>query len=234
MQAQLDALELLANNLANVNTTGFKEEKSFFTLVNQSIGTDQASESLHSAVHSSVRAQGALNSAEGSMRMTNRDLDIAIEGNGFLVIRAPQGLRYTRNGSLRLDGHSILTTADGFQVLGVSDRPITLGPGKVHINHDGEIFLNDTRVDRLKIVTFDSLSSLMREGNSLFVQSAGQQAEKVSDAKIKSGYLEQSNVDPVSSVVQLVEIMRQFEALQRCVHLIMNDMNTKSIEKLGR
>lgn len=238
MQAQLDALDLIANNLANINTTGFKEETPFFTMLNQSMGLSKPSGELTAATSHSVRTNGALNASEGSMSMTNRDLDVAIEGNGFLVIQTPRGIRYTRNGNLHLNAQCILTTADGSPVLGNKMQPILLGPAKIHIGSDGSIFLQeadgDRLVDRLKVVTFDQLSLLEREGDSLFVHKDGQQTEKPSDASIRAGYLEQSNVDPVSSVVQLVEIMRQFESLQKCVHLVMNEMNSKSIDKLGR
>jgi flagellar basal-body rod protein FlgF len=235
MQAQLDALQILANNLANINTAGFKEEKAFFTYLHQSLEGLPAADGLAETVNRSVRTLGAMNAAEGSLSATNRDLDIAIEGNGFLVVQAPAGIRYTRNGSLHLDAHSMLTTSDGFPVLGATaGRPITLGPGKISINEDGEVCLDDAKIDRLKVVTFDNLSSLEKEGNSLFISRGGRDLEKKSDAKIRSGYLEQSNVDPVSSVVQMVEILRHFEAIQKSVNLMMNDINAKVIDKLGR
>jgi len=234
MQAQLDALEMLANNLANINTTAFKEEKAFFTYLNQSLGTSEGTGDLNEAMNRSVRTLGTVNTAEGSLSPTGRDLDIAIEGNGFLVIDTPRGIRYTRNGSLRLNTQSVLTTSDGYPVLGANRRPITLGPGKVHINLDGEVSLDDSAVDRMKIVSFDDLSKLEKEGGSLFISRAGQSSEKASDATVKSGYLEQSNVNAVTSVVQMVEILRHFEAIQKSVNLLMNDINAKVIDKLGK
>jgi flagellar basal-body rod protein FlgF len=235
MQAQLDALQILANNLANINTTGFKEEKAFFTFLNQSLESSPGADDLTETINRSVLARGTMNAAEGSLNPTNRELDIAIEGNGFLVVQTPGGIRYTRNGSLHLNAQSVLTTSDGFPVLGsATGLPITLGPGKISINEDGEVSLDDAKIDRLKVVTFDNLSALEKEGNSLFISRAGQNSEKKSDAKIRSGYLEQSNVNPVSSVVQMVEILRHFEAIQKGVDLIMNDINGKVIDKLGR
>jgi flagellar basal-body rod protein FlgF len=233
MQAQLDALEMLANNLANLNTTGFKEEKAFFALFNQSLDASQGSGDLNAAVNQSVLARGALNMADGSLSFTNRELDIAIAGNGFLVVETPRGVRYTRNGNLQLNAQSVLATSDGFPVLGATGHAITLGPGKIRITEDGTVSLDDAQVDRLKLVTFDNLSSLEKEGSSLFVSRASQGSEKDSKAVIKSGYLEQSNVDPISSVVRMVEIQRNFEALQKSVTLVMNDINAKVIDKLG-
>ncbi len=234
MQAQLNALEILSNNLANINTTAFKEEKAFFAYLSQSLENPQGSGDLNETINRQVRALGALNGAGGSLNATNRDLDIAIEGNGFLVIKTPRGIRYTRNGSLHLNPQSVLTTSDGDSVLGTNGRPITLAPGKVHINTEGEVSLDEAPVNRLKIVSFANLSMLEKEGNSLFVPRAGHIEEKVSDAKIKSGYLEQSNVSPVTSIIQMVEILRHFEAIQKSVNLVMNDMNAKVIDKLGK
>ncbi len=234
MQAQLDALEMLANNLANINTTAFKEEKAFFTYLNQSLGTSEGTSDLNEAMNRSVRTLGTVNTAEGSLSPTGRDLDVAIEGNGFLVIDTPRGIRYTRNGSLRINTQSVLTTSDGYPILGANRRPITLGPGKVHINSDGEVSLDDAAVDRMKIVTFDDISKLEKEGGSLFISRSGQSSEKPSDATVKSGYLEQSNVNAVTSVVQMVEILRHFEAIQKSVNLLMNDINAKVIDKLGK
>ncbi len=234
LRAQSDALEILANNLANVNTTGFREERAFFALLHESIESPNESGSLDPAINSSVLAHKAVNSAEGSLNFTGRDLDIAIAGNGFLIVDAPQGTRYTRNGSLHLNAQSVLTTSDGFPIRGASGQPIRLGPGKIQISEDGEVLLGSKKVDRLKIVSFDNVSTLEKEGNSLFIAPEGASSEKPSTAAVKSGYLEQSNVNPVSSIVQMVEILRHFEAIQKSVNLLMNDINSKAIEKLGQ
>jgi flagellar basal-body rod protein FlgF len=234
MKAQMDALDMLANNLANINTTGFKEENAFFTYLNRSIDADPATSDLSATINRTVQARGALNTAEGSITSTGRELDIAIEGNGFLAVETPRGIRYTRNGSLHLNANSVLTTIDGYPVIDTNSRPIALGPGKIGVNENGDVSLNDSPVGRLKIVTFDNLSSLAKEGSSLFVSPGNQGSEKISEAKIKSGYLEQSNVNAVASIVRMVEILRHFEAIQKSVNLEMNEINSKAIEKLGR
>lgn len=234
MRAQMDALDILSNNLANLNTAGYKEEKAFFTVLRQEMGSSD-SEEINAAIdRQKVLAQSALNPSNGPLVLTNRDLDIALTGDGFLTVETPQGVRYTRNGSLILSSKSVLTTAGGFPVLGEGGHSISLGPGKIRINDDGEVFLNDARVDRLKIVNFDNPSVLLREGGSLLSSKGGQASEKASETMIKQGYLEQSNVNPVSSVVSMVGILRQFEAIQKSVNLLLNDMNQKSIDRLGR
>lgn len=234
MKAQADALEILSNNLANINTTAFKGESAFFTYLNQAAGNAAQGNDLNATINRAVRVEGMVDQAEGSLTATGRDLDIAIEGNGFLVVQTARGTRYTRNGSLSLNAQSVLVGSDGSPVLGMSGKPITLGPGKVSIGEKGEVFLDKNQVDRLKVVAFDDLSALKKEGNSLFVLNSDRIIEKDSDARIRPGYLEQSNVNPVASIVRMVEIMRHFEAIQKSVNLIMNDINSKAIEKLGR
>lgn len=234
LRAQSDALEVIANNLANVNTTGFKEERAFYSLLEESLESGQAQNEIGRTINRSVRVQGSLNTSEGSLVPTNRDLDIAITGQGFLVVQAPQGIRYTRNGHLVLNAQSILTTSEGFPVLGVSGRPITLGPGKIQISGDGTVTLDNSPVDQLKLTAFGDISKLDQEGSSLFIYRGDPGSLKAADATVKSGYLEQSNVNAVASVVRMIEIMRHFEAIQKSVNLLMNDINAKAIDKLGR
>jgi flagellar basal-body rod protein FlgF len=234
LRAQSEALDILANNLANANTTGFKEDKAFFTLLDQSLNQPNKPDTMTTAISRSVSAHKALNPTGGSLAHTSRDLDVAIEGSGFLVVSTPQGIRYTRNGNMHLNAQAVLTTSEGFPVLGDSGTPITLGPGNVKINQDGEVLLDNSKADRLKIVTFDNISALEKQGNSLFLSRSGQASETASDATVKSGYLEESNVNPVTSMVQMVDIMRHFESIQKSVSLLMNDINSKAIEKLGK
>ena len=234
MQAQSDLLDVLANNLANVNTTGFKAEKAFFTLLQESVDDAENQNPLQAAINNPVTVRSTFDGKEGTPINTSRNLDIAIEGDGYLVIQAPQGIRYTRNGNLHMNSKGVLTTVDGFPVLGDEKKPIVLGHGKISINEIGDIQLDKVAVDRLKLVRFEKLSSLEKEGSSLFISREGQGIELKSDAKIRAEYLEQSNVNPVQAVVQMVSVLRNFEAVQKSMNLITNDMNKKAIETLSR
>lgn len=229
----MNALDVLANNLANVNTTGFKEEKTFFRLLNQAMISSDADE-LEAAMNGpEILAGGALNPVDGPLLLTNRELDLALTGSGFFVVETPRGVRYTRSGSVLISNGSLLSTPDGFPVLGEGGH-ITVGPGKLTINEQGEIFVNGSRLDRLKIVTFDSPSMLLREGNSRLAPREGQKEIPATHVEVRQGYLEQSNVNAISSVVGMVTILRQFEAIQKSVNLLMNEMNVKAIERLSR
>jgi flagellar basal-body rod protein FlgF len=232
LKAQMEALDVLASNLANVNTTGFKEQKAFFSALNLALDAPDATP-LDSAINThAVLAESAMNLKDGSLVETHRDLDLALTGNGFLTVETPGGIRYTRNGNLVTDARSVLCTADGNPVLGERGR-IVLGPGKVDINQDGEILVGGTRVDRLKLASFDNPAALLREGGSL-VAPDGQPPKPAPGVAVRQGYQEQSNVNPVLATVRMLEIMRHFEAIQKSVQLMYNEMDAKSIEKLGR
>jgi len=233
LRAQTTALDLLSNNLANLNTAGFKETKTFYTVLDQAMEDPQRS-ALNRAINTqTVAAQGALVQSDGSLLSTGRDLDIALSGVGLLTVDTARGVRYTRNGSLHLGKNSALSTAEGDTVLG-ENGPIRLGEGKIQIDAEGNVFLAGTRVDRLKLVTFDDPGALGREGNSLLVPLSDAAKARPAQPQVNQGYLEQSNVNAIASVVNLVGILRHFEAVQKSVTLIMNDINTKAIEKLGR
>ena len=227
MRAQMDALDIVSNNLANINTTGFKEDKAFFTVLDDAMKSGNED-------HAMVRAGAAMTSDEGSLQLTHRDLDVALTGSGFLVVNAPQGMRYTRNGQLSINAKSTLCASGGFPVVGETGKPIVLGPGQVTINEQGEIYQNGVRVDRMKIAAFDDPSALAREGNSLLAPARTGLEPKASDARVRQGYLEQSNVNAVGCVVGMVGILRQYEAVQKTIDVLMNDVNAKAIEKLSK
>jgi flagellar basal-body rod protein FlgF len=233
LKAQMDALDMLANNLANVNAAGFKEQKAFFTTLNRAL-TESGATDLEAAVNNEVQTGSALNLTDGALVETRRELDLAISGNGFLTVETPGGVRYTRNGSLTRDAKSVLCTADGFPVLGEGGK-IVLSPGKVDINQDGEVLLDGVRIDRLKLASFEGPGMLICEGGSLFAPAqSGQVAKPASGASVRQGFQEQSNVNPVLSTVRMVEILRHFESIQKSISLIFNDLDAKAIERLGR
>lgn len=227
MRAQMDALDIASNNLANLNTAGFKEEKAFFTVLDDAMNPGKED-------HSMVQARSAMSTADGSPQLTHRDLDVALTGNGFLVVNAPQGIRYTRNGQLSINAKSTLCAAGGFPVLGESGKPIVLGRGEVTINDQGDIYQNGVLIDRMKIAAFDDPAALAREGNSLLAPARTGVEPKPGEAKVRQGYLEQSNVDAVGCVVGLVGILRQYEAVQKTMDVLMNDINAKAIDKLSK
>ncbi len=233
MKAQMEALDILANNLANMNTAGFKEQKSFFTVLNDSMNSSSAGDRQPLFPERAIQTGGALNLADGTLQATHRDLDIALMGEGFLVVGTDRGTRYTRSGNLSINAKGQLATAEGHPIVG-ENGPILIGPGKVNITEQGEVFVNDLRVGRMKIASLEDPALLTSEGSSLLVPRNSNTTPGAGGAAVKQGFLEQSNVNAVASVVEMVGIMRRFEAIQKTVNLLLNDVDAKSIEKLGR
>lgn len=233
MKAQMDALEVVSNNLSNVNSIGFKGDLAFYSCLNQELNGSQ-SQSVESAVNRHIQTESVMDLSNGVMMKTGRDLDVAIAGDGFLTVETPRGLRYTRNGSMHLEKGTILSNSDGYPILGISGNPISLGPGNVRINDKGDVTLDGAYVDRLKVVSIEDRTQLAKEGNSLLAYSSDKEPKISENPGVQAGALEQSNISAVSSIVQMVNILRQFESIQKCVNLEMNEINSKAIEKLGR
>jgi len=229
----MTALDLVSHNLANVNTAGFKEERAFYTLLDQTLN-DPDSSQLGAVINNQVvLAEGALNQSDGSLVATARDLDVALAGDGYLTVQTPRGLRYTRNGSLAIGKGELLNTQEGYAVLG-ENGPIQLGAGKVRIDQQGSVYLDGNLVDRLKLVAFKDPRALLREGASLMAPANEEVKPPAAQPDVRQGYIEQSNVNTIASVVGMIGILRHFEAIQKSVNLLMNDINAKAIESLGR
>jgi flagellar basal-body rod protein FlgG len=234
MKAQMDALEVASNNIANVNSIGFKSDLTFYSALNKELSGSQGDESLEGTINRSVKAETVMDFSDGLMVPTGRPLDVAINGDGFLTVETPRGIRYTRNGSLNINQDGILSNSEGCPIIGISGEPITLGQGNINICANGDVMLNGAFVDRLKIVTVEDRNKLSKEGSSLLLYRSDKEPKILENPNIKSENLEKSNVSAISSMVEMVSIMRQFEAIQKCISLEMNEMNSKAIEKLGR
>ncbi len=234
LRARADMLEVLANNLANASTTAYKSDESFLRVFNRAV--DESSQAaLDRAINDSAVVQGSVvNFTAGPLKVTNNELDLALEGPGFLAVETSAGARYTRNGNLHLTGKGQLITSDGYQVLGMQGR-ITLPPGKVSFSQDGDIQVNGNRVDRLKLVNFEDSRSLEKMGSSLFAPvNPDVKEETAQNCLVRQGMLEQSNVNPVHQMTLMLNILRQFESLQKGMNVVMNTLNDRSINQVGR
>ena len=234
LRANADTLDVLSNNLANVNSTGFKSDEAFFGLFNHAI-SESTLVPLDQAINDSTVVQGTTtNFLAGPLVTTGNELDVALEGRGFFVVEGPEGTYYTRNGNFHVNREGQLVNSDGFLVLGKGGR-IRLAPGKVHISQTGDIQVNDTRVDTLKLVDFSETCQLEKQGNSLFAFTGSAEEEhEATDVVIRQGSLEQSNVNPIKQMLLMINMNRQFEGLQKAIQMMMNTVNDRSINQVGR
>ena len=206
--------QVVSNNLANVSTPGFKAERVFARLL--------ADGGPEAGTRDDFRS--------GSVAPTGRPLDVAIEGDGFLVVKTDAGERYMRGGSFRLDELGGLVTDDGAAVLGESG-PIVLPPGEVRLEENGTIHVDGAPVGRLRVERPDGTP--VREGANLWVPDGEGDEVPREEIHVRQGHLEESNVDPVGALVEMIEIQRAYSAVQRSIQAADGVMQTITSD-LGR
>jgi flagellar basal-body rod protein FlgF len=229
LRSRVDQLDRLAADIANVNTAGYKGERVTTTKVDR----PDFGQVLQTAVDVAA-APGLLDMRNGSFTTTNRELDVALQGSGFFAIDTPGGTRYTRNGEFTRRADGTVTTGDGMVVQGDSG-PIRLAAdaGAISVDADGTIRAGDAVAGKLKVVDFDDYATLTREDSGRLRAGIASRAASP-NTQVRGGMIEQSNVSVVERMAQLTEVGRSFEALQRGVSLLMNDIDARAISELGR
>lgn len=230
--AQTDALELTANNMANLSTTGYKAQLPFYRSIEASMG-NRTLNSLNQAVNNyGVLGGSAVDLKTGEFSKTGNSLDLAMEGAGFFVIQTPAGIRYTRNGSFHTDAAGNLLTATGDPVMG-EQGPVQLPGGDITISSDGTISQQGAVVAQLQLVTFKPGTSLAAEGNSYYQAPAGSD-QPAEDPRLTQGSLESSNLNPVSETVSLMTLQRHAQLLQQALSIFHSVFNNAPAQDLAR
>lgn len=226
MRTRLDELDRLASDLANVGTAGYKAERTG----HRNVPRPAFDNALESAIDAAL-GERKLDARAGAIEPTGRALDVAIEGNGFLAVETAAGTRYTRNGHLSRAVDGSLITADGAVVQGV-DGPIAVGTGRIAIDTDGTVTSDGVSVGKLSVVEFANAGALVRESGALLRAEAT--PTPVAAPTLRTGSLEQSNVSVVDRVAELTSVNRSFQALQKAVSILMNDIDGRAIDSFGR
>ena len=232
LQARAEQLNRLAGDLANTGTAGYKAERSTTWAAERE--ADPFGRALQSAIDVAAGPKG-LDFSPGAITPTGRDFDLAIDGRGLFAVETPNGVRYTRNGSFTRRADGVLATNEGYAVLG-EQGPLRLpeGGGALEIASDGQIRVGGTPIGKPRIVEFSNYDQLAREDGALFRAGSGVTVVPAAGARLVAGALEQSNVSLVERMAQLTEVSRTFEALQRGVTIMMNDVDGRAISELGR
>jgi flagellar basal-body rod protein FlgF len=228
---RLDALEVVANNLANANTTGYKAQVSFYRAMPAWL-----QESLTTPLNQVVNRFGVLGGAHldltpGNLEKTENPTDVALQGAGFFSVQTKAGVRYTRDGNFQLNAKRQLVTATGDPVLG-EQGPLQIPSGEISISEDGTISVDSGVVAKLKVTEFASATDLKPEGNSYFAsQSAGKLA---ADPRVMQGSLETSNASPVKATVSLIELQRTAQMMEKALSIFHNEFNKTAAQDLPR
>ena len=216
-------MEQSTNNLANVNTAGYKKENTAF------------SEMLFTAASGQQRVGKAIrittNHAQGTTENTGNPLDLAITGDGYFKIQTAGGIRYTRAGEFTRDNQGQLTTPNGDPVLGLGG-PIIINGKDIQISGSGEVIVDGQATNRLDVVTFNNKALLEKEGRNLFRLTGNGQEIAADQAVVRQGEVEKSNVNTVLEMTEMISLQRDYEAQQKLIRTI-DDLDVEAIRKVG-
>jgi len=231
-------MQVISNNLANINTSGFKKEKGHFQIIDS---PDSIKEDLKKNSISKDEKQAPLwlqfetktDFSAGVLKHTGNPLDLALEGDGFFCIKTEQGTQYTRNGNFSLDQDGMLVTMDGLSVLGEGGS-INIDGNTFTVDANGNVEVDGNLVDTIKIVGFQKQDALKKTGNSLFAIADNSKVEsKVENIRLSQGFIELSNVNAIRMITEMVEVLRGYESYQKAIKTA-DEANAKSINEVGR
>jgi flagellar basal-body rod protein FlgF len=228
-------LEVLSNNLANVSTPGFKASRPVFeTVLAKRVaveGADNAPQPLGERRDVTIAAVGA-DLTQGALVETGNDLDIGISGDGWIGVQSAGGQRFTRRGSMVLDAERRLTIG-GAPIRAEGGGDIVIPEDSyIVVDPDGAVYANENLVARMEVVKFANPDALQPVGGGFFEGNPAQ-AEPAEEAEVLQGYLENSNVNPVWGMTELIRTTRIFEASQKVITAY-KEMDDKLAREIGR
>jgi len=246
MVTQFNKLNVISNNLANVNTAGFKQDdviigdyERIFNEKRDNLplenNTKEAAKFLNRAINKvPIVVEEYTKFDIGALQRTSNPLDIALkQKNAFFSVSTPDGEKVTRAGNFSLDSNGYLVTKDGFKVLDNKNNPIQLNPSyPIKIDQNGNIYQNKQFVSTLKIVRIDNLNTLKKIGNNMFDFIPDTAVIDPKNTTLQ-GFLEKSNVNPIRQMTSLIETNRLVESYQKVMTTFMDDLNRNAIEKLA-
>ena len=255
-------VEVIANNLANVNTAGFKKDQVTFREYLSKNESENITEDiprspikdkdlypLDGKDQSFVVVAGThIKHSQGALKVTDNPLDVAITGDGFFEVSTPNGIRYTRSGAFKMSGASgLLTTAEGHPVLTASANPnsaadpasryiqIAGREGPININDQGEIYIGEEQVGKLSVIDFENKNNIRKTGGVLMENKDATRspASLAKNFSVKQGMLEMGNVNPVEEISNLIRANRMFEQDLKAMKTV-NEMLSKEVNDIGK
>jgi flagellar basal body rod protein FlgG len=233
LKARSFQLDVVANNLANASTVGYKPDQPFFAVFNKAAGSGRQlplSGYLNDGV---VFAETGVVTEQGSLKATGRSLDVAIQGNAFLSVQTAAGTRVTRDGRLQLGLDGQLEAMDGNPVLGKNGQPIRVDPknGTISISGDGTVQQQSQTLGQLDLKAYEKPGALRRMGALRFDPTGATDAPV--KATVTQGHLEESAVDSASTMIEMIRLNRLFEMSMKVASTLTNDLDSKSINTVA-
>lgn len=227
--ALMRQLDVVSNNVANANTTGFRSQRSLFEAyvvdANKRMGSDKLAYTQDIAT--------AADLSPGPLVQTSRAFDVAILGKGMFAVQAPGGVLYTRAGNFQVDGNGFLTTAQGYPVLGQGGQQIVFDnlDGEIVIGESGSISIGGQEVAQLEVLGFDDEQVLQKVGNALFKSDVPGAA--IEESRIVQGSLEGSNVNSVAEMTNMIEVSRNISSITNIISAV-DDLQLTAIRTLAK
>lgn len=243
MYAQQRKTDLLTNNMANINTPGFKEDtaaiRAFPEMLLQRIESDNTKSKTVGPINTGVYMQETLpRFIQGDLRQSDLGTDLALtdleDTPVFFTVEANGQTKYTRNGRFTLDAEGLLTTAEGFPVLDVNGNRIRLNSDQFKVTTDGTIEENGAPVARLGIAVAENPNTLIKEGNGLYrTENDGALPNANGRYSVSQGFIEASNVDQTRAMAEMLTAYRAFEANQKILQAYDKSMD-KAVNEIGK
>jgi len=229
-------LQILSNNLANINTSGFKEDQAMFRLDSadpqNSASADTGIAGVNTLVSGVIPMTTHTDFGKGPLQQTGNPFDLALDGDGFFSIQTEEGVRYTRNGAFSINPDGVLATGDGDPVMGEGGE-ITIDGSEVRFDGSGAVLVDGTEVDRLRIVSISDRAALQKVGKTLFKLDETQGTEEqLGYGGVQQGVLEGSNVNAVKAMTELIEVQRGYESYQKMIQT-MGEIDARVISGVG-
>ena len=217
-------MDIFAQNVANANTPGYKKERIAFK--DYIVPVDNKRDLTDTGRVMADLSKSTIDFSSGTIQRTGNSLDLAINGEGFFALE--QG-RYTRNGNFMISSDGYLATKDGVKVLG-DGGPIAVQGSTVDISPSGEILVDEAPVGKVKIVDFPDTGVLKKVGGGMF---ATEETGETVTAHVSQGFLEESNVNAIQEMVQMLVATREFESYQKLIHSF-DEAASKTINEMGK
>ena len=236
MRARFESLELLANNIANASTGGYKSDREFYGLYTSADATAPETDGTGASPDTLPNIEKHWTDySQGAIHNTDNPLDFGLSGRGFFAVNGPSGTLYTRNGNFSVSSTGELVTTDGYPVRTRSGGTITAKPNSepIQVQRDGTVNQDGQSLGQLQVDTFDEPTDLNKRGLNYFYRLDPSKSVEASKAEVLQGKLENSNAGPAEGAVRLVSVMRQFEMLQKAMN-IGADMNRHAIEEVAK
>jgi len=236
-------LQLLSNNLANVNTVGFKKDRGLFRAFDLSKATNntlRVNNEQSQAPAFWTLFSSYTDFSSGGIKKTGNPFDLALSGNGFFCVQTPDGVQYTRRGDFTVNADDVLVTQEGWPVLGQGGE-IQLKMAKpsdtnreFSVSEDGYVTVDGSQVDRLRVVDFTKSLALEKAGHNYYRALKPEALEDLDeDFQVDQGFLELSNVDTISMMTEMIEVLRGYETYQKMMRSI-DEMDARLINDVGR